>query len=105
MADCAIMKPARPKAVLIIRERVVYPDGGLVEMVVWRVPEPVPPTEHGLKYRLVYVEDGERVVGYDNERGKGDHRHVRGVEQPYAFVSIDQLLADFVAAVNRERSS
>lgn len=104
MAKYAIVKPSRLKAILIIRERVVYPDGGLVEMVVWRVPEPVPPTEHGLKYRLVYVEEGKRIVGYDNERGKGDHRHVRDVEQPYIFVSIEQLLADFVAAVNRERS-
>ncbi len=74
-------------------------------MVVWRVPEPVPPTGHGLKYRLVYVVDGERIVGYDNERGKGDHRHARASEEPYAFESVDRLLADFLADVNRERSS
>jgi hypothetical protein len=40
---------------LIVRERVVYPDGDIVEMVVWMLPEPVPPTTHGFKYRLVYV--------------------------------------------------
>jgi hypothetical protein len=26
-------------------------------------------------YRLALVVDGERVIGYDNERGKGDHKH------------------------------
>jgi len=36
------------------------------------VPEPVPPTEHGYKYSAVYVVNGVRVVGFDNERGKGE---------------------------------
>lgn len=48
--------------------------GDLMEMVVWRVPKPVPPCGHCFKYRLVYVVNGTRVIGYDNERGKGDHR-------------------------------
>jgi len=31
---------------------------------------------HGLKYRLYYgLADGTCQVRYDNERGKGDHRH------------------------------
>jgi hypothetical protein len=92
------------KAELLIRERFVFPDGSLAEMVVWRVPEPVPPTIHGFKYSLVYVIAGERVVGFDNERGKGDHRHLRDRELPYAFVSVDRLLDDFVAAVDEVRS-
>ena len=40
---------------------------GRIEGVIWQVPEPVPPSEHRYKYRLVYVVAGERVVGYDNE--------------------------------------
>jgi hypothetical protein len=40
---------------------------GCVEIVIWRVPRPVPPSGHPFKYRLVYVAGGERVVGYDNE--------------------------------------
>lgn len=101
MAYYAIMK-----ATLLIRERVVYPDGALVEMVVWRVPQAVPPTEHGFKYRLVYIVQGERVLGYDNERGKGGHRHFRGREEPVDFRSIDDLLRRFlgeVAALSRSR--
>ena len=47
-------------------------------LVVLRVPEPVRPSEHGFKCRATYAIDGVRVVGFDNERGKGDHCHVRG---------------------------
>jgi hypothetical protein len=67
------------------------------------LPEPVPPTEHGYKYRAVYVVNGERVVGFDNERGKGDHCHLDGTELPYAFTGVDQLIEDFIAAVAARR--
>ena len=73
--------------------------GGVVEMVVWQVPKPVPPTEHRFKYRLVYVKNGQRVVGYDNERGKGDHKHLGEIEVAYRFVDIDTLMADFLRDV------
>ena len=68
-------------------------------MVVWRVPEQVPPSDHAFKYRLVFVRAGKRVVGYDNERGKGDHKHVGGRETTYRFVDVDTLLADFLRDV------
>ena len=87
------------KAQLIIRDRRVFADGCILEVVIWRVPVAVPPTRHGLKYRLFYGRPGERLVGYDNERGKGDHRHRAGREAPYAFSSIAQLLEDFEADV------
>ncbi len=68
---------------------------GIIEIVIWLVPKPVPPSEHPYKYRLAYVVDGKRIVGYDNERGKGDHKHVGQREEPYRFVSPKQLMADF----------
>ena len=83
------------KAKLIIRDRRVFDDGCLIEIVIWRVPTPVPSTAHGLKYRLFYGRKGKRLVGYDNERGKGDHRHYAGIEEPYAFTTLEQLLDDF----------
>jgi Family of unknown function (DUF6516) len=91
------------KARLITRFKDVAPDGGVIELVVWRVPEPVSPSEHGFKYRAVYAIDGVRVVGFDNERGKGDHCHLRGTERRYDFVSVEQLIEDFIAAVNAAR--
>ncbi len=74
-----------------------------VEGVVWEIPEPVPPSEHSDKYRLAYVVDGRRIIGFDNERGKGDHRHDGADENVYAFRGIDQLLEDFASAVEAWR--
>jgi allantoicase len=91
------------KATLLIRERVVYPDGSVAAMVVWRVPRPVPPATHRFKYRLAYIVGGKRVLGYDNERGKGDHRHADGRETAYAFTSIDALLMRFVVEIEALR--
>ena len=91
------------KAVEIFREKVVLSATELVEIVIWQVPTPVPPSDHDFKYRLVYVREGQRVVGYDNERGKGDHRHIHGQELPYTFSTIDRLLADFSADVSANR--
>ena len=82
------------KAVLLFRQRIDYEDGAIVEMVLWRVPLPVPPSAHSLKYSLFYGRPGVREVGYDNERGKGDHRHLRGVESGYVFSTVEQLVAD-----------
>lgn len=59
----------------------------------------VPPSQHPFKYRLVFVRNGKRIVGYDNERGKGDHKHLHGQELLYAFADIDTLISDFLADV------
>ena len=69
--------------------------GGVIEIVIWQVPQPVPASEHPFKYRLVFVRNGKRLVGYDNERGKGDHRHIGKTEMPYHFVNEARLVEDF----------
>lgn len=84
-----------PRARLLFHQRIDYDDGAIVEMVLWRVPSPVSPSRHRLKYSLFYGRPGIRQVGYDNERGKGDHRHYLGTETRYAFSSVEQLMADF----------
>lgn len=91
-------------ATLITRFKGVTPEGGVIELVVWRVPAPVPPSKHGFKYRTVYAIDGVRVLGFDNERGKGDHCHIRGIERPYNFTSVERLIEDFITAVDAVRS-
>ncbi len=92
------------QAKLITRFKNITPDGGVIELVVWKVPTPVPPTGHGYKYRAVYALGGLRIVGFDNERGKGDHCHLDGQELPYSFVSVEQLVEDFIAQVSKRRA-
>ena len=96
-------KIANMPAQLITRFKDVTADGAILELVIWKVPEPVPPTEHIYKYRAVYVVNGMRVVGFDNERDKGDHCHLDGTELPYVFTGVDQLIEDFIAAVAARR--
>lgn len=86
------------KARLIYRVRESF-GRGVIEAVIWEVPEPVRPSVHRIKYRLVYVVRGKRLVGYDNERGKGDHRHIGRVQAPYAFTDVATLLRDFLRDV------
>ena len=88
------------RAELLMRERRVL-EVGFVEVIVWRLPQPLGGSTHGFKYRLAYVVEGECVLRYDNESGKGDHRHVGGKETTYVFMSVDQLLDDFLADVAR----
>jgi hypothetical protein len=92
-------------AELIFHQRVDYDDGAIVEMVLWRVPTAVAPSTHGLKYRLFYGRPGVRDVGYDNERGKGDHRHFQGIEAPYQFSTVEQLISDFWSDVRTLRGA
>ena len=91
------------KAELLFHQRIDYDDGAIVEMVLWRVPVSVPPSTHGLKYSLFYGRPGVREVGYDNERGKGDHRHLKGRQMFYSFSSVEQLMIDFWADVQSLR--
>jgi hypothetical protein len=91
------------KAELIFYQRIDYEDGAIVEMKLWRVPTPVLPSAHALKYSLFYGRPGVREVGYDNERGKGDHRHFRDIQTAYTFSSVEQLMVDFWSDVRTLR--
>lgn len=90
-------------AEVLARERHVLAEDAFVEIVVWRVPRPVPGSSHRLKYRLALIVAGRCVLRYDNETGKGDHRHVGTVETAYAFRSYEKLVADFWADVDQWR--
>src|SRR5438309_5905533 len=83
------------KAMLLARAKEVQDDGAIVEIVVWELPEPLPPCTHRYKYRLYFGIGGVCRVLYDNERGKGDHRHVDEAETAYTFSTVEQLLDDF----------
>lgn len=92
--------PAR----LIFRSKLVYPEGAIREMVLWQLPKATPERPHGFKYRLYYGQpDGTCQVRYDNETGKGDHRHYRNREEAYRFRDVDTLVEDFLTDVARVR--
>jgi hypothetical protein len=91
------------KAEALAQERHVLAEDPFVEVVVWRVSRPVRGSTHRLKYRLALVVAGECVLRYDNETGKGDHRHVGDVETPYVYSGYVKLLADFWADVDAWR--
>lgn len=82
-------------AELLLDERHVLSESAFAELVVWRVPAPVRGSQHEFRYRLALVVDGVCVLRYDNEAGKGDHRHVGEKEHAYQFKDASQLLADF----------
>jgi hypothetical protein len=83
------------KAELLLDERHVLGVRAFAEIVVWRVPRPKRGSRHPFKYRLALVVDGVCVPRYDNEAGKGDHRHVSDKEEAYSFTDPDKLLLDF----------
>jgi hypothetical protein len=90
-------------AELLIDERHVLDAQAFVEIVVWRLPRPVSGSRRFFKYRLAVVVDEVCVLRYDNESGKGDHRHIGSKEARYSFVDPDTLLADFWRDVERLR--
>jgi hypothetical protein len=92
-------------AVPIARAKEVRDDGSIVEIVIWELQEPLPPSVHRYKYRLYFGANGLSRVRYDNERGKGDHRHIGNEEFEYNFASVEKLLEDFKADVERWEQS
>ena len=90
-------------AQLLFRDKYIYADGAIREMVIWRLPEEDSERPHGLKYSLFYGHSGQCLVRYDNERGKGDHRHAGDQKTPYSFISVEQLIQDFKTDIERIR--
>lgn len=89
------------KAKLLINRKLSLDDGAIIQAVVWELPEPLPGSAHRYEYRFFYGKAGIPLVRYDNERGKGDHRHLREEEKRYTFTDLDTLYLDFLADVER----
>lgn len=92
------------KATLILNRRETLPGEIELEMVIWQLPTSTAERPHGLKYRLQAHRRGQTLVRYDNETGKGDHRHFGHREERYEFESMARLIEDFIADVERLRS-
>lgn len=83
------------KATALLRDRIQLDDDCFVELVVWQLPRTLPGSLHSFKYRLALVSRQKCVLRYDNEAGKGDHRHIDGVELEYDFQGLERLQSDF----------
>ncbi|MFV2057662.1 MAG: DUF6516 family protein [Thiohalomonadales bacterium] len=88
---------------MLFKDKYIYADGAIREMVIWRLPESEKERPHGLKYRFYYGYSDQCLVRYDNERGKGDHRHEADQETRYHFTSVEQLVQDFKVDIKRLR--
>jgi hypothetical protein len=89
------------RATLLVRERIPFREDSFAELVLWRLPSPLPGSNHTFKYRLAFVRSGVCLVRFDNEAGKGDHRHIKGKESKYAFATPEKLIRDFLREPRR----
>ena len=80
---------------LLLRERRIIAEDRFAEIVIWRLPRPAEGSAHRFKYRMALVVDQVCVLRFDNETGKGDHKHLGETEVPYNFTTLEQLVADF----------
>ena len=89
------------KAKLVLHEKQVEENGSVIEVKIWSVTTgSLRP--YGVKYSLVYIRGGKRMLGYDNAHGR-DHRHYRGESEPYRFANIRTVLRDFRRDLDRIR--
>jgi len=88
------------RAEVLLKTKTVDERGNIVEIKILSV-EKTESEPYGIKYSLVYIENGERVIGYDNYEKKGDHKHYLGREIPYKFENIDKLIKDFLSDIEK----
>ena len=59
----------------LFNRRARIAEQAFAELVLWELPKPLSGSTHPYKYRLAFVVAGTCVLRYDNETGKGDHKH------------------------------
>ena len=91
------------KAELMLQERILLTAASFAAIVVWKLSASLPGSRRRFKYRLAYVVENHCVVRFDNEAGRGDHKHVGAKEAPYTFIDLQTLRADFFTEI-RTRS-
>ncbi|AXF77068.1 DUF6516 family protein [Erwinia tracheiphila] len=82
-------------AKLLMKEILQVTPDSKAELVIWEVDPAVKTSNHKYKYRLAYIVSNTCVVRYDNEAGKGDHKHIGDTEVKTIFTAVQQLLKDF----------
>ncbi|SRR3989344_3696540 len=82
----------------IYHEKTITKENDIIEINIWGV-EKSNEFPEGIKYRLVYIHKRKRILGYDNERAKGHHRHYYAQEEKYTFIDVEKLIQDFQKSV------
>ena len=90
-------------AVELMNRRIQIADNAFALIRILQVDPAILGSHHLYKYSLAYIVDGVCVMRYDNERGKGDHKHIGEHEYPVTFTSIESLIASFQADINQLR--
>ena len=99
-----VYKTIMSKAQLILKNKIIHSNGDIEELVIWKLPKKTKYFPKGIKYRLFYGNSkGECLVRYDNERGKGHHKHFLENEYSYDFQNVEQLINDFIDDINKVR--
>ena len=92
-------------AKLLLKERRIISENSFLDLVIWELPEPIHGSKHKYKYGLAFVVDNECVLRYDNEYGKGDHKHIMEAEVSFTFKGLAQLVDDFLNDVEHWRQT
>ncbi len=80
---------------------------GVVEMKIYQIPQREA-YEEGIKYALTFArlnpDTGEfegDYLRYDNYRGHGHHKHIKGRRESYEFEGIEKLIEDFYSDLEK----
>ncbi|EDA8242137.1 hypothetical protein A4I99_21140 [Salmonella enterica subsp. enterica serovar Reading] len=87
-------------AIELMNLRIQIDDNAFASIRILEVDPAILGSNHTYKYSLAYVVNGECVMRYDNERGKGDHKHIGEQEYPVTFTTIENLIASFQEDIN-----
>jgi hypothetical protein len=84
--------------------RRLFPEGDLIEVKIWSIPKSDDFPE-GVKYSMAYIKIDEnrarRILGYDNERTKGHHKHYFDEEEDITFKDWNELVKRFRMMLQR----
>ncbi len=88
-----------PCMVIVITTKVIYHtkkvfNNYITEIKITKVPKSDKFPE-GIRYALVLIRNGKRILGYDNEASKGHHKHIYEKEFKYEFTNIYDLIKKF----------
>lgn len=91
-------------AELLLHERIIFgaDEKTFVEFRVFEVSFSKEFPDH-VKYSFVFVQHGKCALRYDNEHSKGHHKHFFGKESKIVFNSIEELVSEFFAEVEKIR--